>query len=68
MSRHQPLNGADSAQSLADAIALLENAGFYVYPNSTAITPSCIACSEPALPADLYCKTHRLRAEEEEAL
>jgi hypothetical protein len=57
-SRHQPLNGADSAQSLADAIALLENAGFYVYPNSTAISPSCIACSEPALPNNLYCQGH----------
>ena len=58
MSRHQELNGADSAQGLADAIALLENAGFYVYPESPAIVPKCIACSEPALTGNVYCEGH----------
>lgn len=56
--RHQPENGADSAQGLADAIALLENAGFYVYPESPTLVPKCIACSEPALSSDVYCKGH----------
>jgi hypothetical protein len=54
-SRHQPLNGADSAQSLADAIALVEAAGYTI---KTGISPSCIACSEPALPNNLYCQGH----------
>jgi hypothetical protein len=70
-SRHQALNGADSVQDLADAIALVENAGFYVMPIEgssdhyarsdmvhASITPSCIACSEPALPNNLYCQGH----------
>lgn len=57
------------AQDLADAIALLENAGFYVYPSSPApIVPRCIACSEPARPNDIYCRTHRVRVQEEDAL
>jgi hypothetical protein len=52
--RFQPDNGADSAQSLADAIALIESRGLSV----GSVAPACIACSEPALPANLYCQGH----------
>ena len=55
--RFQPEQGADSAQGLADAIALLENAGFYVYPEPP-IVPKCIACSEPAMTDSVYCAGH----------
>jgi hypothetical protein len=53
-SRHQPTHGADSAQSLADAIALIESRGLSV----GSVAPACIACSERALPNNLYCAGH----------
>jgi hypothetical protein len=52
-----PANGADSAQSLADAIALVESLGFTV-STDRGIHPACNACSEPALPNNLYCQGH----------
>lgn len=60
----QPIDGADSAQALANAIAVVEAGGLTV----GAIVPRCVACSEPALFRDIYCKQHRLRAEEEDRL
>jgi hypothetical protein len=80
--RFQPDNGADSAQSLADAIATVEAAGFTVkldpeieavivdgaWNHVNGIIPACIACSERAEPTSVWCRYHRLRVEEEAAL
>jgi hypothetical protein len=60
----QPDNGADSAQSLADAIALIESRGLSV----GSVAPACIACSERAEPTSVWCRYHRLRIEEDDAL
>jgi hypothetical protein len=63
-SRHGETHGADSAQSLADAIAIVEGRGLSVVK----VERCCTACYEPALLGDVYCKQHRLRAEEEDRL
>jgi hypothetical protein len=62
--RFQPDNGADSAQSLADAIAIVEAAGIHVGP----ALPACRVCSERAEPTSVWCRYHRLRIEEEDRL
>jgi hypothetical protein len=62
--RFQPDNGADSAQSLADAIAIVEGRGLSVVK----VERCCTACYEPALLGDVWCRYHRLRVEEEDRL
>jgi NAD-dependent SIR2 family protein deacetylase len=80
-----PANGADSAQSLANSLALADSVGYLdrldlacqdcgaTYTTSErhrcgAIIPACIACSERAEPTSVWCRYHRLRIEEEDAL
>ena len=55
-----PVNGADSAQALANAIEYVEAHGLTVTSKREAvlIIPRCIACELPALPGDIYCKGH----------
>jgi hypothetical protein len=76
--RFQPEAGADSAQSLADAIALMWETcggqkcrchGPSICPDCGCTTEgTCIACSERAEPTSVWCRYHRLRVEEEAAL
>ena len=58
--RHQPLNGADSAQALANAIEYVEAHGLTVTSKREAvlIIPRCIECDLPAVPDDVYCQGH----------
>jgi hypothetical protein len=52
--------GFDRAIQDPEALQRLKDAGF--------IVPACIACSERAEPTSVWCRYHRLRVDEEDAL